>query len=105
MEKPFLIYVNGIRVKVNTSDIIYVAVLENYVELKLINNRSKRIKCSLKKFINDLPAGKFLRIHRNYIVATAHIESVGKDVKMNTGVELPLSEEYREIFFSHFILY
>lgn len=106
MEKPFLIYTkDGIRVKVTISEIIYVSVLENYVELKLSGNRSKRIKCSLKEFMKNLPAGLFLRIHRKYIVATAHIESVGKEVKMYNGVELPLSEDFRAHFFSHFIVY
>ena len=48
---------------------------------------------TMKKVLEKLPASKFSRIHRSYIVATAKIEIYNRKATL-ISTELPLSDSY-----------
>lgn len=49
----------------------------------------------LKKVLEKLPAEKFKRIHRSYIVAVDKVNSVlNRKLRLNSSVELPVSDSY-----------
>ena len=51
---------------------------------------------SLKKLMEMLPADRFIRIHRSYIVATGHIRKTETaSVTLDGGQRLPVGESFR----------
>lgn len=82
-------------VKIELADIEYVEGLEDYIKIHIANNRPTLTLMTLKAFIEKLPADKFLRIHRSYIVSLSKINSVlNKKVFLKTGAILPVSDTY-----------
>ncbi|MEO6232843.1 MAG: LytTR family DNA-binding domain-containing protein [Ferruginibacter sp.] len=82
-------------IKIELNDIDYVEGLEDYIKIHLTSGRPVLTLTTLKAFLEKLPAEKFLRIHRSYIIPLANVSSVvNKKVLLNTGQELPISDSY-----------
>ncbi|HSU29311.1 MAG TPA: DNA-binding response regulator [Chitinophagaceae bacterium] len=62
-----------------------------------VNAKSAMTLMPLKKVLEKLPAGRFERIHRSYIVAVDKIKSIqGRKVRLDSLVELPVSDSYAD---------
>jgi two-component system LytT family response regulator len=82
-------------VKVPVNDIEYIESLEDYIRIHSINNEPVMTLLTMKKVLEKLPAGKFRRIHRSYIVAADRVRSVlNRKVMLSSGIELPVSDSY-----------
>ncbi|WP_017733253.1 LytR/AlgR family response regulator transcription factor [Nafulsella turpanensis] len=83
------------QLKVLYDDILYVEAAGNYVTFVL---KDKKImsRSSFNEAINLLPAAKFVRVHRSYIVAVSRIEKVERHQLTIGSQKLPVSEAYRE---------
>jgi len=84
--------------KVETADIVMVEGLKDYVKIHL-KSTSKPIvtRMSMKSVEDLLPPQQFLRVHRSYIVAVAHISSVRKTSVFIGEHEIPIGDSYREV--------
>ncbi|WP_370551392.1 LytR/AlgR family response regulator transcription factor [Hymenobacter sp. BT559] len=61
------------------ADILYIEGLKDYVKVRLPSQlRPLRAPISLRSMEGKLPAGKFMRIHRSYIVGLDHVAAVGR---------------------------
>ena len=106
MEQPFLILAKDTtREMIERESIVYVTVLDKYIQLKLIDSRTLRVRISLRQFEKHLPTNLFLRIHKRYIVCIRHIRFVDMEVTMKTGDVLPISKEFKASFLSHFCIF
>jgi two-component system, LytTR family, response regulator len=85
--------------KVDTDDILYIQGMRDYL----------RIVCSGKKIMTlqsfamleeSLPPKKFCRIHKSFIVAISKIESIERGVVVIADQRIPVSNTYRESFYS-----
>ena len=86
-------------VRVALADIIYVEGLKDYVKVHLASQTRPLLSLtSLRSMEEKLPAGKFMRIHRSYIVGLGHLQSVGRGTVQLAGETLPVSDGYREAF-------
>lgn len=86
-------------VRVALADIVYVEGLKDYVKVHLASQTRPLLSLtSLRSMEEKLPAGKFMRIHRSYIVGLGHIQSVGRGTVQLAGETLPVSDGYRETF-------
>ena len=86
-------------VRVPLADIVYVEGLKDYVKVHLTSQTRPLLSLtSLRSMEEKLPAGKFMRIHRSYIVGLGHIQSVGRGTVQLAGETLPVSDGYRETF-------
>ena len=82
-------------VKIDLADIDYIEGLEDYIKIHIAGNRPILTLTTMKAFMEKLPAGQFLRIHRSYIIALNKIGSVGnKKVILKNGTVLPVSDTY-----------
>jgi DNA-binding LytR/AlgR family response regulator len=54
------------------------------------------VRTSAKTLESELPADRFLRIHKSYIVAVASITAVRKNSLFIGELELPVGETYRD---------
>ena len=87
-------------VNVDTRKIVYVEGWSEYVKIHLTDSDAPVIVLySLKNLIEQLPAGRFMRIHRSYIIALAHITEASRtSVRLDNGVMLSVGESYRPAF-------
>jgi DNA-binding LytR/AlgR family response regulator len=86
-------------IKIPLNDIEYIESLEDYIKIHLIDTKTILTLMPLKKVLEKLPAEKFKRIHRSYVVAIGKVSSVlNRKVRLTSSAELPVSDSY-----SHFI--
>ncbi|TGE26026.1 response regulator transcription factor [Hymenobacter aquaticus] len=86
-------------VRVTLDDILYVEGLKDYVKVHLRSaTRPLLSLMSLKAMEEKLPARRFLRIHRSFIVALDKIEAVRRNTVQIGAATLAVSEQYKEAF-------
>lgn len=82
-------------IKVDVKEIVYLESMEDYVKIHLSNGKMVLTLTTLKKVIDKLPADKFRRIHRSYVVAIKAVQSVAnRKAQLSTGTILPISDSY-----------
>ena len=82
-------------IRIDTDNILYIEGLEDYIKIHLQGERPLLTLMTMKAILDKLPAGKFARIHRSYIIHTGKVKAVsGKKVVLNTGAELSISDTY-----------
>jgi DNA-binding LytR/AlgR family response regulator len=82
-------------VKIQLNEIEYIESLEDYIKIHITGTRPVLTLMSMKKVLDKLPADKFQRIHRSYIVSVAKVKSIqNRKVQLAAGVELPISDSY-----------
>ncbi len=87
-------------ISVDIRKIIYVESMSEYVKIFLVDSDAPIVVLySLKNLIEQLPANRFMRIHRSYIIALAHIAEASRtNVRLDNGITLPVGESYRPDF-------
>ncbi|MCE7057922.1 LytTR family DNA-binding domain-containing protein [Algoriphagus sp. AGSA1] len=86
-------------VKVMLKDIAYVEAYKDYVKVHFLSKPNPLLSLtSLKSMEELLPSDKFMRVHRSYIVALDHIDSVSKNVIQIGKNHLTVSDNYKEAF-------
>ena len=86
-------------IRVTLSDILYIEGLKDYVKVHLKSTpRALLSLMSLRAMEEKLPARRFMRIHRSFIVALDKIEAVRR-LTVQIGTEtIPVGEQYKEAF-------
>jgi DNA-binding LytR/AlgR family response regulator len=86
-------------VKINYDEIMWVEALENYVVI-VTNAEKYTIHFTMKSIESQLPAAKFKRVHRSFIVNISHILSIEDNsvvVKTAEGKRaIPIGKSYRD---------
>lgn len=100
-DHPDYIFVKADKklVKVNYHDIIYIEGLKDYVIIRMENQRVITLQ-TMKSLEDKLPAVRFKRIHRSYIINIDKINAiVGNMVEVmekNQPKHLPIGKNYRD---------
>ncbi|SOD17474.1 LytR/AlgR family response regulator transcription factor [Pedobacter xixiisoli] len=82
-------------IKIEVKAILYLESLEDYVKIHLSNGKMIMTLATLKKVIDKLPADKFRRIHRSYVVAIKQVQSVAnRKAQLSNDTLLPISDSY-----------
>lgn len=93
-DESLYVYSEYRMVKVDLNTIEYIESMEDYIKIHVTNAKTVLTLMPLKKVLEKLPADKFQRIHRSYIVPVNKIRSIqNRKVKL-TDIELPVSESY-----------
>ncbi|MBI1227026.1 MAG: response regulator [Bacteroidetes bacterium] len=84
-------------VKVNFADILFIESLREYVR---IHTQTQRIvaRLAMQRLEEELPAAKFIRIHRTYIVNIDAVEKIEGNLLQIGKEQLPISKGKREEF-------
>jgi DNA-binding LytR/AlgR family response regulator len=94
----FFVNVDYSLVKVVFADIIWIEGSGDYVKIHLKSgSKPLLVRTTAKTLESELPADKFLRIHKSYIVSKAAITAVRKNSIFIGELELPVGETYRDI--------
>jgi DNA-binding LytR/AlgR family response regulator len=82
-------------IKIGLREIEYIESLEDYIKIHIVNSKPMLTLMTLKGVLEKLPADKFKRIHRSYIVAVDKVVSVlNRKARLLSSVELPISDSY-----------
>lgn len=85
-------------IKIPLADILYIESFADYVKIYRIGQQHPILSLrSLKNLEKKLPADRFSRVHRSYIVGRRHIKAVrGKKLLLESGTELTVSQTYED---------
>jgi two-component system response regulator LytT len=85
--------------RINFNDIQYIEGLKDYVKVYLQNDPKPILSISSMKAIESkLPANKFMRIHRSYIVNLEKIQTIERFRILFGDKRLPVSDQYKDKF-------
>jgi DNA-binding LytR/AlgR family response regulator len=85
---------NGILKRIRTEDILFLEAMGDYVKLNT-PQKFHAIHTTLKALEEKLPPGKFMRVHRSYIVALDKIESIEDGTILIQKNTIPIADAYR----------
>jgi DNA-binding LytR/AlgR family response regulator len=96
---PFIFVKTEHRIqKIYLDDILYIEGLKDYIS---IFTRAERVITlqHMKKMEENLPTGRFMRVHKSYIVSVDKIESIERSRIQIGDKVIPIGDTYRENFF------
>jgi len=99
-ENDFLFLKSDYKTKrIVFNDILYIEGLKDYIKVYLWNDTKPLLSInSLKLIEQKLPAAKFMRVHRSFIVNLDRIEIIERSRIVFDKVYIPISEQYKEKF-------
>lgn len=83
------------QVKVLYDDILYLEAAGNYVTF-VLKDKTLLSRSTIAEAHNMLPAGKFVRVHRSYIVSINKIDKVERNQLTISRRTVPVSEAYNQ---------
>lgn len=87
---------NGVLKKINVDDILYLEAMGDYVKV-YTGQRFHVLHATLKSIEEKLPASKFVRVHRSYIVSLNKIDFI-QDGAITIGkANVPIADTYRSV--------
>lgn len=85
---------NGILKKIQIDEVLYAEAMGDYIKI-YTPAKAYIVHITLKGFEENVPPGKFMRVHRSYIVALNKIESIENGVLNILNTPIPIAESYR----------
>ena len=86
-------------IKVKLGDIRYIQGLKDYVKVYLASSPKPLLSLiSMKALEEKLPAERFMRIHRSYIISLEQIHAVSKNSVEIGNESIPVSNQYKDDF-------
>ncbi|MDR6809495.1 DNA-binding LytR/AlgR family response regulator [Dyadobacter sp. BE34] len=86
-------------VRIAYDDILYTEGLKDYVKVHLKSDPKPILSLtSLKALEEKLPASKFMRVHRSFIVNLDKISAVTRNTIQIGATSIPVSDQYKEAF-------
>lgn len=86
-------------VRINLADIKYIEGMREYIRIHLFGQKPIMTLMSMKKMEETLPADRFMRVHRSYIVNLNRITTIERfRIIFDEKVYIPVGEQYKEKF-------
>ena len=86
---------NSVLTKIKINDITYIQALGDYVNIYTLDSRYT-VHITLKGMEEKLPAEKFYRLHRSYLIALDHIDKVEEGTAFISKHPVPIGEQYKK---------
>jgi DNA-binding LytR/AlgR family response regulator len=90
----FFVRDNGILKKISVQEILFMEAMGDYVKV-FTPGKFYMVHSKLRSIEEKLPAQKFLRVHRSYIVALNKIEKIEEGVIIINANPIPVADAYR----------
>jgi len=85
--------------RINFNDILYIEGLKDYVKVYIQNAVRPILSLSTMKLIESkLPASKFMRVHRSFIVNLEKIDTIERSRIVFGKTYIPVGEQYKDKF-------
>ncbi|RIV73121.1 LytR/AlgR family response regulator transcription factor [Flagellimonas aequoris] len=101
--KEFLFVKSGYKqLKIALDQVLYFEGLKDYVKIWVKGNPSPILTLmTLKSLEEELPANRFMRVNRSFIVALPHIEEVERNLITINNNQITVSEQHKEKFLEY----
>lgn len=97
----FFVNVDYSLLKIQKSDIAWIEGFRDYIKIHLLSTPKPILtRMSIKAIEEQLTGSPLIRIHKSYLVSLPAITSVRKNSVFIQTMELPIGENYREVFFT-----
>lgn len=83
--------------RVSVDDILYIEGMKDYLRI-VCHDRKVMTLQSFSKLMENLPAKKFCRVHKSFVVALNKIRSIERGVVVIADQRIPLSNNYKDNF-------
>ncbi len=91
----FFVKCDNKLVKISYDDILFVEALQNYVAVHTVDKKYITY-LTFRSIEEHLPASRFIRTHKSFIVSAARVESIdGNDIRIGQH-QIPISRSERE---------
>jgi len=85
--------------RINFDDIKYIEGMSEYIRIHLTTGKPVMTLLSMKAVEEVLPADKFMRVHRSYIVSLSKISVIERSrIIFDGSVYIPVSDQYKTVF-------
>jgi two-component system, LytTR family, response regulator LytT len=85
--------------KIPFNQILYIEGLKDYVKVHLAGEEKSILSLiTLKNLEEKLPSGKFMRIHRSFIVSLDKIKAVSRNMVIIGQTTIPVSDQFKDAF-------
>lgn len=97
-EEEITVKVEYKNVKIKLSTILYIEAVNNYVRFHIVDARPILSQMSMKNIMDLLPADKFIRVHKSFIVPRHRIASYSRTqvVLYNQDITIPVGRAYAD---------
>jgi two-component system LytT family response regulator len=85
--------------RIDINDILYIEGMKDYLRIICTGKKIMTLQ-NFSKLEENLPAKKFCRVHKSFIVAIDKIKSIERGVIVIADQRIPVSNTYKESFFS-----
>lgn len=83
-------------VKVSVADILYIEALDDYLKIYIQDQKTLVARMTMKAILEKLPANKFMRVHRSFIVAIDRIQALRAKTVLIDRIEIPMGGSYMD---------
>lgn len=85
--------------RINFSDILYIESMKDYVKIYSVSEPKPLLSISSMKAMElKLPEGRFMRVHRSYIVNLEHVNTIERNRIIFGKERIPVGDQYKEKF-------
>jgi two-component system LytT family response regulator len=101
--KEFLFIKSDYKIlRINFDDIKYIEGMSEYIKIHLTGSKPVMTLLSMKSIEEQLPADRFMRVHRSYIVSLEKISVIERSrIIFDEKVYIPVSDQYKSKFQSY----
>jgi two-component system LytT family response regulator len=101
--KEFLFIKSEYKIlRINFDDIKYIEGMNEYIKINLSADKPVMTLLSMKAIEEQLPADRFMRVHRSYIVNLSKISVIERSrIVFDGKVYIPVSDQYKSNFQSY----
>ncbi|WP_159468232.1 LytTR family DNA-binding domain-containing protein [Dyadobacter sp. 3J3] len=98
-EKYLFVKADYKLVRIDFDNILYIESLKDYIKIHLINSTHPVVSLSSLKAIEEkLPASRFMRIHRSFVVAIDKVDSITKSTVQLGATNISVGDQYKDAF-------
>lgn len=85
------------NVRINFNDIFYIEGLDDYIKIHFADEKKPILSLmSLKSILEKLPEGRFMRVHRSFIVSLKNVRGIRKKHIQLDNVKIPVGDTYTD---------
>lgn len=100
--KAVIIKSNHEHIKVNTSDIVYIASDSHYTEIYTFQ-KTYLSKDSLKQWLKKLDPKYFCQVHKSYLINIKYLNKVSGNIIHLKNTSIPLGRVYKKYFVKYYL--
>jgi two-component system response regulator LytT len=98
-EKYLFVKADYKLVRIDFDNILYIESLKDYIKIHLVNAAHPVVSLSSLKAIEEkLPAYRFMRIHRSFVVAIDKVDSITKSTVHLGTTSISVGDQYKDAF-------